>query len=146
MHIISLFIYMCVCVLYVVMSCSYLIKDIGMFFNSLWPSGVIWWSWFWSILAEIMACCLTAWGHRLNKDRCFIANMFCNINLKAISQEDIMNLTQNMCSGTTLLKLLPHLPGASELTAVGFTVCELDYFVMPKHTLFIPVVYPDFKW
>ena len=35
--------------------------------NSLWPSGAIWWHRSGSILAQVMACCLTAPSHHLNQ-------------------------------------------------------------------------------
>ena len=43
-----------------------------------------------------------------------IINVLYGIDLRAISQEMLMNLIRNMCSETTLLNLLPHLPGADE--------------------------------
>ena len=36
-------------------------------FNPLWPSDDIWQYWFWSTLAQVMACCLTAPSHYLNQ-------------------------------------------------------------------------------
>ena len=75
------------CVLYLIMSRSYLIKDLRMFFNALWPSGAIWWHRSWSTLAQVMTCCLTAWSYLLSKYRCFVTNVFDSTHLKAISQE-----------------------------------------------------------
>ena len=39
----------------------------GQWVNLLWPSDIIWWHRFGSILAQVMACCLTAPGHYLNQ-------------------------------------------------------------------------------
>ena len=39
----------------------------GQWVNSLWPSEVIWQKRSWSILAQVMACCLTAPSHCLNQ-------------------------------------------------------------------------------
>ena len=36
-------------------------------FNSLRPSDAIWRQWFWTTLAQVMACCLTAPSHYLNQ-------------------------------------------------------------------------------
>ena len=38
--------------------------------------------------------------------------MFCDINLRANSQEVLGNLTRNTCSEITFWKLLPHLQEA----------------------------------
>ena len=35
--------------------------------NSLRPSDAIWRQWFWTTLAQVMACCLTAPSHYLNQ-------------------------------------------------------------------------------
>ena len=37
------------------------------YFNSLWPSGVLWLQKAGSILAQVMACCLMAQRHQLNQ-------------------------------------------------------------------------------
>ena len=37
------------------------------YFNSLRPSDAIWRQWFWTTLAQVMACCLTAPSHYLNQ-------------------------------------------------------------------------------
>ena len=46
-----------------------------------------------------------------------IIKVLCGIygHLRAISQELLMNLIDNMCLEIILMKLLPHLPGANEL-------------------------------
>ena len=41
--------------------------------------------------------------------------VICDIHLREISQEILINLIGNMCSDITLLKLPPHLPEANEL-------------------------------
>ena len=40
---------------------------------------------------------------------------FCGIHLGAFNQEVLKNFSSNWCSEITLIKLLPHLPGANEL-------------------------------
>ena len=47
------------------------------------------------------------------------SKVLCDIHMRAISQEVLMNLIRSFCSKITLLKLLPHLLGASELTHCG---------------------------
>ena len=55
-------------------------------FNSLWPSGAIWQHWSESILAHVMAWCLTAPSHHWNK--CWLViNGLNGIPLRAISWE-----------------------------------------------------------
>ena len=78
-------------------------------FNSLWSGDTIWQHWSGSTLVQVMACCLTAPSHYLNQ----YWQVFCGIRQKAISQEVLMNLIQNMCFEITSLKLLPR---ANELT------------------------------
>ena len=41
--------------------------EIYIFLNSLRPSDAIWRQWFWTTLAQVMACCLTAPSHYLNQ-------------------------------------------------------------------------------
>ena len=57
-----------------------------------------------------------AWRHetitRTNVD--LSSQVFCGIYLRAISQVVLINL--NMCSDITFLKLLPHLPGANDIS------------------------------
>ena len=43
------------------------------------------------------------------------SNVFCVIYTRTLSQEVLLNIIRNMCSEITLLKFLPHLPGANEL-------------------------------
>ena len=54
-----------------------------------------------------------AWHHQAiawtNVD--LLSKVFCGIQLRAISQEVLMNLIRNMHSEFPLLKLLLHLPG-----------------------------------
>ena len=39
---------------------------------------------------------------------------FYGIYMRAVSQEALINLIQNMCSEIALLKLLPYFPGMSQ--------------------------------
>ena len=43
-------------------------------FNSVWPKDAIWCQWSWSILTQVMACCLTALSHYMNQ-YCLTINM-----------------------------------------------------------------------
>ena len=69
---------------------------------------------FGSPLAQIMACCLTKPSPEPNVN--WSSKEFCDVPLKAISQELLMNLIHNICSKVILLKLLLHFPGANELS------------------------------
>ena len=42
-------------------------SEIVTYFNSLWPSVVIWWHWSGSILPQVMACCLMATSQHMSK-------------------------------------------------------------------------------
>ena len=44
---------------------------------------------------------------------------FCDIHLRAISQEVLMNLICNKCSKITFMKFLSYLPGANELNTMA---------------------------
>ena len=47
--------------------------------------------------------------------------VFRGIHMRAISQDELMNLICNMCSEITLLKWLPHPPGANETISTTIT-------------------------
>ena len=79
--------------------------------DSLWPSDNILWHRSGSTLAQVMAWCLTAPSHYLNQ--CWLVIILRSTG--AVSQEVLMLLICNICSEITLLKLLPHLSGCSEL-------------------------------
>ena len=59
---------------------------------------------------------LNAWRYQalvwINVD--LSSKVFCNFHIKRISSELLMNRIPNLCSETTLSKLLPHITGASE--------------------------------
>ena len=48
------------------------------------------------------------------------SNIFCGVHLKAILHEVLMKLLHDLYSKIILLKLLPHLPEANELTHWGW--------------------------
>ena len=52
-----------------------------------------------------------------------LLKVFGGIHLRAISQEVLMNFICNVCYEITLMKLLPHLPLASELTVLDISWC-----------------------
>ena len=64
---------------------------------------------------------LVTWQHevitRTNID--FSSKVFCDIHIKAVSQEVLMNWISNMYSKITLLKLLQHLLGTNGLSFVN---------------------------
>ena len=74
-----------------------------------------------------MAYCLTEPSCYLNQ--CWLASsskVFCGIHLRAISLEVHWNLIHIMCLKITLLKLILHLPWASELTKLWRYVITHD--------------------
>ena len=74
----------------------------------IWPSDAIWWHGPGSTLAQVMACCLKAPSHYLHQ---------CWLIFKGVLWHSLeSNIAISMCSEITLLKLLPHLPGANEST------------------------------
>ena len=81
-------------------------------FNSLWPSDAILAS-SGSTLAHVM---LVAWRHQAITwtNVHLIWTSFCGILLRAISQEMLKISVPKMNLKITILKLFPHLPGASE--------------------------------
>ena len=92
---------------------------LGCFFNSLWPSGAIWWQRSESTLAQIMACCLTAPSHYLN--HCWL--IISKVQWHSISQEMPQPLITEICSKITCLKCHSNFPGANELTIWGGVWC-----------------------
>ena len=82
------------------------------------PSDATWSHRSGSTLAQVMACYLTAQSHCLNQWS-HIKGFFIDIHLRAISQVVPKNLICCMCSERILLRLLPHLPVATELTHRG---------------------------
>ena len=81
--------------------------------NSLWPSDTIWWHRFGSKLSQVMACCLTAPNYYLNQ--CWLViNGFMTFPWGWFPMISIGKISVKITS----LKLLPHLPRASELKAL----------------------------
>ena len=90
-------------------------QDLSTQINSLWPSDAIWWHKSLSTLAQVMVCCLSAPNHNLNQCWLVIKDVLWHSwesNFTRSAYE--LNLL-NMCSEITLLKSIPHLPGANEL-------------------------------
>ena len=83
----------------------------------LWFSDAIWRHRSGSTLAQVMACCLTEPSHYVNQamlidhQRCSVAFTWEQFHKKCS-----WTLIHNMFSEITHLKLLPHLPGANELS------------------------------
>ena len=44
-----------------------------------------------------------------------LSNVYCNIHPRTVQQQVLMNFIRNICLEITLLKSLPHIPGANEL-------------------------------
>ena len=89
------------------------------FFNSLWPSGAIWWQRSESTLAQVMACCLTAPSHYLN--HCWL--IISKVQWHSISQEMPQPLITEICAKITCLKCHSNFPGSNELTRCGVVWC-----------------------
>ena len=83
-----------------------------------------------------MTCCLMAPSHYLNQCWPIITCILSN------SAEQFHNncswLIHDMCSNNTLLKLLPHLPGANELTIVSHEHCtsSRSHYASPQNLYF----------
>ena len=77
--------------------------------NSLWPNDVVWRHRSWSTLAQVIDCCLMAPIRYPNQNWLIIQGVLCYYEL-------VMNWIRDMCWGITLLTLLPHIPGTSELS------------------------------
>ena len=84
--------------------------------NSLQPSGAIWRHRTWSTLIQVMAWCLMAPSYHLNK--CWLINH--QWSLVAFTWGQVCRKCSRYLSliwlKMTNLRLLPHIPGASELT------------------------------
>ena len=70
--------------------------------NSLWSIDATRWQRYGSTLTYVIACCLMAPSHYLNQ--CWIISVSCGIHLRTVSQKQLMNLIQNMCSKIVLFK------------------------------------------
>ena len=91
---------------------------IVLFINSLWPSNNIWYYRTWSILVQEMAYCLMAPTHYLSQ-RLLIINEVSWHSPMAISQEMLNISILDISLKITILKLLPHLPWANELSSIA---------------------------
>ena len=81
--------------------------------NSLWPSDTIRWQRTESILAQAVACCLTAPSHYLNQ--CWlISKVLHGIHRRALSWEDLKIPISKNWWKITFLKSHSDLPGANE--------------------------------
>ena len=90
-------------------------------FNSLWCSDVIWQHRTGWILARLVSCHLTAPSHYLNQCWLLSGEVLCHSpknNFIALAQDTITLYNDNEFENH-ILKLLPHLPGASEFFFVS---------------------------
>ena len=71
-----------------------------------------------STLAQVMACCLMVPSHYLNQCWIIISGVLWHPPRGNFTKV-LMKLIHNICWEITLLKLLPHLPGANELIYGG---------------------------
>ena len=83
-------------------------------FNSLWPSDVIWWQGSWSILAQVMACCVMPPKHYLNQYWLVISKLRWRSS-DSISQEIPQSSITNVSLKITFLNFHSELFGANEL-------------------------------
>ena len=81
--------------------------------NSVWSSDTKWWQRFGTTLAQVMACCLTALNHYLNKCSLIISGLG-GTQVRPISQKVLKILIRITSLKNALVKWLPHLPGANE--------------------------------
>ena len=80
-----------------------------LYFNSLWPSDVIWQHRSRSTLIQVMACCLTVPSHFLSRCVILIGEVLWHSCVSDFALFCTMNLI------IIPLKFLSHLPGANEL-------------------------------
>ena len=82
----------------------------------MWPSGTIWRHRSRTV-AQVMACCLTAWSQYQNQCLLIISSVrFSDIHLKAILQQIPRPSITKICLKMTCLKFHLNLPGAYVLT------------------------------
>ena len=89
-----------------------------LFFSSLWPSDAMRRRTFGSILAQVMAWCLTAPSHYLNQCWLVSSERSKDIHLRRISQEISQASTTKVNLKITWIKIHSNLPGANELTNI----------------------------
>ena len=80
--------------------------------NSLWPSDTIWWHRSGSILAQVMACCLTAPSHYLKQSWFTVKGILWHSPNSMIS-------IHKMILKNTFVKLRPYLWEANEFISIG---------------------------
>ena len=91
--------------------------------NSLWPSDAVWWCRSGSILAQVMACCLTAPSHYLNQCWLIINKIqSSNNHLRVISHEVPQPSITKIILKITCLKFHSNLSGANKLTHYGLVM------------------------
>ena len=102
------------CCLYVFMinTCT---SRLGKYLNSLWPSGTIWWQRSGSASAQVIDCCLLAPSHYLNQCWLIISEVLWPESNFRMSAQAII-LYNEFENPVVLSKLLPHLPGANDLS------------------------------
>ena len=84
--------------------------------NPLWTIDAIWWHRSGSTLAQVMACCLMTLCHYRTLNYVDFTSMtFCGIYLTTILRESSRYQFIKWIWKISLLKFLPHLPGANEL-------------------------------
>ena len=113
------------------------------FVNTLWPCDTIWWQRSGSALAKLMAFCLMAPSHYLSQCWLPIQSLlrFCGIHPRAISQW-VPKLLYCIWK-IILLKLLPPLPGASELTyweQLGISFWIINLLILLGHETMVCAV------
>ena len=84
------------------------------YFNSLWPSDVMWRHRSGSMLAQVMASCLTARSHYLNQCWLLTSEVLWHFPENNFTTSSKL-LCCTMSMKIILFTLLPYLPGANEL-------------------------------
>ena len=82
--------------------------------NSLWPSDVIWRQGSRSILAQVMACCLTAPSHYLNQCWLIICKVQWHSSEGNFAKDASGTNHWNKLKKITYIKFRSNLPGANE--------------------------------
>ena len=93
---------------------NYCVLSIVNIVISLWPNDTIWRHRFLSILAQIMACCLTAPSHYLNQCWFIISNLLWHSSESIIIQRSQYTNQINK-NENRIFKITSKSPGANEL-------------------------------
>ena len=105
-------------------------------FNSLGPSGAIWWQRSGSTLAQVMACCLTAPSHYLNQCWLIISKVEWHSFKGKFTRDTQPSITEIIWK-IECLKFHSNFQGANELTSL--LLCCMHYLVILDCVITSPV-------